>query len=379
MDAVNEVPLLWSTLSREQQDNGVNPEKLKALKFDISESELKTDRAIQQLYHFFLGCRAATSDLDFRSISARLLNSNEPFIAVIKTTMERVLSTSMAERPIQQELGSYPVFIQGEGYGNSDYITKFAETYNGLIHQGQAYLMHPSRREELVTYLGDKFSDASLAADRLIIFRCFGSEKLQLIENSREYDRIRTQLGQMKKKLSELRKEGPDLIMNPNDLQEDALSCIQDSTVRRYTCRIFKELALKGQLSILDLSEGELYDYRGGKEGKAHLELVSAATDYGNEPAVQENFLSVVSCLKMLCSSDLNRLKQKILEKEIETLNACMESVEWAMKMQKFREDHLGILNRDFISNAIQRFDFGLAQKLFDDPIPGFWEPTKIQ
>lgn len=350
MNTVSMKSLLWSQLSTEQMNNGVHPEELKILEFDLPEAELNMPKTIQQLNRFFLGCRAATSDSDFLSRSVRWFNSNEPSIVKIKTVIEQVLLIQMPiEEPLQIELcGSYPIFIRGEGYGDDDYKRKFAETYNGLIQQGQAYLMHPSREKELVVYLGDKFSDASLAAKRLTIYRCFGREELQVIEDSREYNRLSTQVDQLKTELSELSKKGPNLIMNPCDLQEDALSCIQDITVRKHVCLAYKELASKEQLSILNLPENELYTYEGGKEGKAHPDLVFAEKAYLEEPTTY-NFLSVVSYLKMLCSSDLNKLEQAILKQKIDTLKAYMELIEWSVGMQDYFIKHLGILNRSIL------------------------------
>lgn len=180
-----EPPLLWSELSNEEKMYGVHPEKLKILKFDISETELNTTELFDQLDRFFLGCRAATSDSEFRSISADLLNSNESLI--IKTVIVCVPSIQMPTEHLIEDISSfYFDGIQGDGCEDNDYKTKFKETYNDLINQGRSYLMHPARIEELVAYLGDKFPDASLAADRLTIYRCCGPEKLQEIENSQE-------------------------------------------------------------------------------------------------------------------------------------------------------------------------------------------------
>lgn len=327
--------IVWSNLSKAEQEQGVHPAKLGALRFNIDGSELSGE-LLQKLHRFFVGCRLATSDSDFFSKSMLILNSNDQLLQPIRTIVERVIHAQMPKENLLQDDAA--VRFEGEGCGDHVYKAKFEGVYNRLIEEKMCYLMHPARRSELVEYLGVTFSDVELAADRLITYRCFGSYALSISELERSLQKYMEELEHVERRLSSLFENGPNLIINPMELQEEALVCIADKHCRKYVCLAYKELASQGKLDCLDLHEEELHKFQGMtldlheeelySNGPVHPNLAPFAKAYYRKVSIGSNhFGVVVKYLKELRNSDLNDLMQICLNEEKERLNCSIDYI----------------------------------------------------
>ena len=166
------LPVLWTALSCVQKEQGIHPNQLKNLKFDCSESTLSAS----QLQIFFLGCRAAMSKEDYLSITVTLLNRDERLPKLIRTVVADVLFAQMPKEipPIKVESDKYNFTLALQD------IEIFAEVYNQLANANKCHLMHPARHSELIAYLNTEFSDTERAADRLIRYRCLGTDAVNV-------------------------------------------------------------------------------------------------------------------------------------------------------------------------------------------------------
>jgi hypothetical protein len=315
---ISETTVLWSGLTPSQKEQGIHPAELGSIQFNFGESELSSDQS-RQLHRFLVGCRMAASDSDFLSKSFKHLNSKEP----IKSIVQRVLFTQMPkESKFQKDNhGLYPISFIGEGFGTTlcEYKAKFEAFYNQLVDEEKCFLAHPARRSELIAYLGCAFSNAELAADRLIAYRCFGYYGLKISELERTIQEELNERQQVERKLKALSESAPNLIVHPEELQEESLTCIPDELCRKHVCLAYKHLASQGMLEILNLQEKELYKYKGGSKGKVHPGLASCAKAYYDERP-NLNFGMVVKYLITLSNNDLNSLMKYCLMEERERL-----------------------------------------------------------
>ncbi len=323
MEAVQN-SILWSSLSQAEQEQGVHPAKMTALKFDIDESALSGE-LLHKLRRFFVGCRLAASDSDFFSKSILMLHSNDQLLLPIKTIMESVLMAQMPKEDQHITDARLHFEVLNRSGANDEYQAKLAGIYSQLVEEKMCYLMHPARRFELVEYLGATFPDAELAADRLITYRCFGTSALRKSEIERTLQKHTEELEHVERKLSTLFENGPNLITRPMGLQEEALVCIPDELCRKYVCLAYKALALQGKLDCLDLPDEVLYKYQGGHDGIVHPNLAPFAEAYYNGSFPSNHFGTVVTYLKTLRNNDLNDLIETCLNEEKGRLRSLID------------------------------------------------------
>ncbi len=333
MELSSSNPIKWSQLTQEEIENGIHPEKLCKINFDINENVF-SEKFNAVLEHFFLGCRLAASESEFLHASIKILNStNESQFLTIKLIAQKVLYAHLPKENLIEDAENASVHFENEEYG-SPYrkcIHKFVNANNQLIAEGKAYLMHPARRLELINYLKPLFSDSELSADRLIKYRCFGKSGLDISEYNRSVHKYGAEIDQINKQLTHLFDSGPNQIKDPMDLKEENLDCIPIEYCRKYVCLAYQHLALNNRLHILDLSEKDLYDY---SDKYCYPDLASVAAKYDKEitSGGKRHFGTVVRYLKALRNSDLNDLKKLCIDEENERLQWLSNYVKKKLK-----------------------------------------------
>jgi len=313
--------VLWTSLSETQKQHGVNPATLGAMEYDINESALSSS-TLDQLRSFFMGSKAAMSDVDFRSESAKLLEATDPSLKPIQEIAQKAIGIQLSENAC----GSYSLDFEGEGFGRPyrEYKAKFGNVYNKLIDENNAFLMHPARHSELIDYLKREFPNTkqSIAikrlAERLITFRCFGEHGLKVSEQKRTVKETEIALQKAKNQSSALAKLRPRSIKKAHMLKKTDLDCIKDDYCKKHVLLAYQRLASRNQLHILNLPEHELYQYHCGSNECTHPELETLAKNYYERSMLGYNYSMVVKHLISLKTSDLKQLKQDCLAKEIE-------------------------------------------------------------
>jgi hypothetical protein len=349
--------ICWSQLTTLQKEQGIHPKQAVHIQFDFKLNQISQEQ-LKQIGQFFLGCRAAAPDDSFRARFIPFLNSEkEP--KPIKDIVKRVMSMQMPkEIIIEAEKNDLTFSNVGHGAKYRNYEEKFICTYNSLIEQNQEYLMHPSRREELVARIRNIFKKAEMAADHLITYRCFGSEAVRIFDYERGIQNFTAELDTLNHRNNELEALGPKII-NPMELQERDLNCIEDECCRKHVCLVYKLLAINGNLELLDLSEEKLY-----QEGRSvHPDLAEFAKAYRSEDGLIYHFGVVVRHMKNLRGNDIHALQRCCLKTRMESLERVITHYKYCLEECKQHYKNQIILIQN--SKSFKKGDFSFIK----DPI----------
>lgn len=355
-------PLYWTDLSDGQRAQGIHPEDFTRLRFNLTPKDL-SEEMLKKFQQFFTGCRLATSETDFTKRTTTLIQTLEGDLEPIRKIAQQILRTAkpreyLLEKP---EDDSYDLHFEGEGYG-SKYIkfkNKVGDTYNQLMKE-QEYLLHPARRNELVSQLQKEYENPELIADRLITYRCRGYYALWISELERKIERHANQLKIVESQIETVFEGGPKLIKDLSAFTLDQLSCIPNERVRKHVHKAFLALATKDKLDILELSEKKLYHYLGGEKGIAHPDIEPLAADYWREAnGASFHYGMVIKYLKTLRNSDLKDLLCHCLYEEKNRLTEIIAyDKNLAEKFQKEDFASISKLSRDPDSFSPGDFSF---------------------
>lgn len=330
--SVTKVEISWSSLSDYEKDNGIYPNKLKELIFDIDTNEISKNS--EKIYQFFLKCRLAASKSEFikgiNNVRVRLSGLNQSQILKNDEISKIAHDALMTELPKEKKITTDDIDFEDEGRGNEykRYKKQFVEIYNHFIEKQTNYLMHPLRKQELVKILVKKTTlDQDLLAARLIELRCWGKNWLDNFESYNKVIRFENKLKKIKLQIKQLDAEGVRLIKinDYSSLRERDFSFIEDKLCRKYVLITYKFLASQNLLEILNLPEKALY-YIDSVNMIAHEALIDIVKLFDNEASVASvHFGVVVEYLKQLMNNDLNELKRYYLLKEEERMTQKLE------------------------------------------------------
>ncbi len=378
MDVTSSLAISWNHLSTEQKEQGIHPNDLGRLQFNLQGQDI-SERVSKQLQRFFWGCRSAATDTEFLSKSIHILNASEPYMQPIKAIASQILFTPKPKDRLLEGLGEDIDSIHFEDeYGPLLRKSKnsFAKLYNQLVSESKSHLMHPARRTELIAYISPLTAQAELAADRLIAYRCFGSKGLTIFECKRCLNDHTVQIAAVEQELKTVFDQGPSLITKPDMLQAEALDCIPQIYCRKHVCVAFQYLTEQNKLSILDLPDEKLYVNH--IKHCIHPDLSQFLKNYNNETSgAQCHYGIIIKYLKALRNSDLNDLKTLCLNEELTRLqwlknytSKRLDEVEmdYQIQLQHYGQDPEVYKPGDFsfINNALTEHILSDAYKAVD-------------
>lgn len=360
----------WSDLSDEERFQGIHPEKLGKLSF---KGDGLTEAKLNEITQFFLGCKLAATDSEFKFQAHRMLERNEKLSASIKEIVGTVLEMPKPAEETMERLDYLfsPAFTESTRPYPSSKI--FLDLYTSMIHENKGYLMHPARREELMEIVKAQLEivKAQLPSNRKVIddliylpLHTYETFDFQLPStgqfvddlitfHTQGYDMLKAQRleSKIEDKLKDLRSDqlkleemraNPRLILDPTKLQREDFRVIWEGQAREYVYLMYKDLAMKGLLDILQLPQEQLYytEYQYNTIRHAHPHLSSFCSTFDHEAGIFYSFNKVVKCLKTLKNSNLSELEAFIWEERIS------EKEENIAELNKILED----INKNYVS-----------------------------
>lgn len=191
-------PLYWTDLSITQKKQGIHPDNLTRLRFNLSRRDL-TEERLTEIKKFFLRCSLAAPEDIFLDRITNVINSLDSSLESIRTIANKVFHIPRPEEP-HFTMKHSPFKAEDTPL---TYYSRFINTYETLIKES-SFLLHPTRRDELIEIVRTQYENPELTAERLIIYRCYGATALKVSEQQRIHRQLDDQYKKLVTQMSEL-------------------------------------------------------------------------------------------------------------------------------------------------------------------------------